>query len=96
MTKLKLEFIRLGLAFFAFLFILLTLFMYVNQVKAQWHQIIGELLTIPVILLIVAIPIWLIVDLVKKKVADKSIFNLTFFVSVISVLLLLFAFKVLN
>lgn len=96
MTKLKLEFLRLGLAFFSFVFILVSLFMYVNQVKAQWFRIIGELLTIPVLLLIAGIPIWLIIDLVKKNVADKSIFNLTFFVSVISVLLFLFSLKFLN
>jgi hypothetical protein len=93
MTKLKLEFIRLGLAFFSFGFILLALFMYVNQVNAQWFRVIGELLTIPVLLLTAGIPIWLIIDLIRKKVADKSIFNLTFFVSVISVMLLLFALK---
>jgi len=96
MTKLKLEFIRLGLAFFVFAFIIGLLFTYINQVKAKWIQTAGELLTIPVLLLAVAIPVWLIVDLVRKKVADKSIFNLTLFLSVISVLLLLFSLKFLS
>ena len=93
MTKLKLEFIRLGLAFFVFAFIIGLLFTYINQVKAQWIQAAGEILTIPVLLLAVAIPVWLIVDLARKKVADKAIFNLTFFLSVISVLLFLFVFN---
>ncbi|WP_375239503.1 hypothetical protein [Aurantibacter sp.] len=96
MTKLKLEFIRLGLAFFTFAFTLLSLFMYINQVNGQWFRIIGELLTIPVILLTAGIPIWLIIDLIKKNVADKSIFNLTFFISVISVALLFFALNFLS
>jgi hypothetical protein len=96
MTKLKLEFLRLGLAFFSFIFILVSLFMYVNQVNAQWFRIIGELVTIPVLILTAGMPIWLIIDLVKKNVADKAIFNLTFFVSVISVLLFLFSLKFLN
>lgn len=96
MTKLKLEYIRLGLSFFTFVFITASLFMYINQVKAQWFQIVTELFAIPSLLLTILIPIWLIVDLARKKVADKSIFNLTFFVSVMCVLLLVFSIKIIG
>ena len=53
-------------------------------------------MTLPALGLSIAIPIWMIVDLFRKKVADKSIFNLTFFISVISILLLLFAIYILK
>ena len=46
--------------------------------------------------LIIAIPVWMIIDLARKKVADKSIFNLTFFISVISILLIGFAMVAIN
>jgi len=72
------------------------LFIYVNQVKVDWFQVFASYFTIPSMVLIVGIPIWMIIDLVKKKVADKTIFNLTFFISVISVLMLLFAIVILK
>ena len=67
------------------------LFAYINQVESKTLDFLGELLTIPVILITALVPVWMINDLVKKQVADKSIFNLTFFVSLINVFLLGFA-----
>jgi len=96
MTKLKIEYIRLVVAFIIFVFITSLLFIYVNQVKVDWFQVFASYFTIPSMVLIVGIPIWMIIDLVKKKVADKTIFNLTFFISVISVLMLLFAIVILK
>ena len=70
--------------------------MLINQVQMDWFINTAQAITIPVLVLIVAVPIWMIVDLIRKQVADKSIFNLTFFISVISILLMLFAIKILN
>jgi hypothetical protein len=90
MKKIHLEYTRLSLAFVSFLGIISLLFAYINQYDAQWFQIIGELLTIPILILILLIPIWMVVELIKKNIADKAIFNLTFFLSVINVGLLIF------
>ncbi len=90
MTKLQIEYLRLSIAFIVFAFIITLLFLNINQVQIQWFTKLTEVLTIPALLLSIAIPLWMIVDLIRKKVADKAIFNLTFFISVISILLLLF------
>ncbi|WP_397362861.1 hypothetical protein [Olleya sp. R77988] len=96
MTKLHVEFIRLGIAFIVFIFIISLLFLHINQVQIQWFNTLSEVFTIPALLLSIAIPLWMVIDLVKKNIADKPIFNLTFFVCVISILLLLFAIRFLN
>jgi hypothetical protein len=88
MNKLNLEYSRLGLAFFSFVGIISLLFAYINQFDAQWFQVIGELVTIPILIIIIINPIWMMVDLIKKNIADKAIFNLTLFLSVISIGLL--------
>tara|TARA_R110002012_G_scaffold213862_1_gene384967 strand:+ start:1004 stop:1288 length:285 start_codon:yes stop_codon:yes gene_type:complete len=88
MNKLNLEYTRLGLAFFSFIGIISFLFAYINQFDVQWFQIIGELVTIPILIIIIINPIWMMVDLIKKNIADKAIFNLTLFLSVISIGLL--------
>lgn len=90
MKKLQLEYIRLGLVFICFVGIISLLFAYINQFDAQWFHIIGELLTIPILVGIAITPIWMVIDLIKKNIADKAIFNLTFFISVINVGLLSF------
>ena len=91
MSKLKLEFIRLGLTFLIFLFIVTLLFMEINQVKSNWFLNFSKTLSTPVFVLSFIIPIWILIDLLRKKIVDKSIFNLTFFISTISILLLFFA-----
>ncbi|AUC76718.1 hypothetical protein CW732_13960 [Olleya sp. Bg11-27] len=96
MTKLQVEYIRLGLSFIVFTFIITLLFVLINQVEIQWFISFSEVLILPALILSISIPIWMIVDLIRKKVADKSIFNLTFFINVISILLLLFAIKIFN
>lgn len=96
MNKLKLEYTRLTLAFLVFVYVVTHLFMYINRVESQWFQALAKILTIPSLILIIGIPIWMIIDLARKKVADKSIFNLTFFISVISILLIGFAMVALN
>ncbi|PKG52854.1 MULTISPECIES: hypothetical protein [Olleya] len=96
MTKLQVEYIRLAIATLVFIFIITLLFVLINQVQMDWFINTAQAITIPVLVLIVAVPIWMIVDLIRKQVADKSIFNLTFFISVISILLMLFAIKILN
>ena len=84
------------LAFLVFVYIVTHLFLYINRINSQWFQALAELFTIPSLILIIAIPIWMIIDLVKKNIADKSILNLTFFISFISLLLFGFAFIYLN
>lgn len=96
MTKLQVEYTRLAIATLVFIFIITLLFVLINQVQMDWFINTAQAITIPVLVLIVAVPIWMIVDLIRKQVADKSIFNLTFFISVISILLMLFAIKILN
>ena len=96
MTKLQVEYIRLAIATLVFIFIITLLFVLINQVQMEWFINTAQAITIPVLVLIVAVPIWMIVDLIRKQVADKSIFNLTFFISVISILLMLFTIKILN
>ncbi|WP_272022441.1 hypothetical protein [Olleya namhaensis] len=96
MTKLQVEYIRLAIATLVFIFIITLLFVLINQVQMDWFINTAQAITIPVLVLIVAVPIWMIVDLIRKQVADKSIFNLTFFISVISILLMLFAIKILS
>ena len=96
MTKLQVEYTRLAIATLVFIFIITLLFVLINQVQMDWFINTAQSITIPVLVLIVAVPIWMIVDLIRKQVADKSIFNLTFFISVISILLMLFAIKILN
>lgn len=96
MNKLKIEYTRLALAFLVFVYIVTHLFLYINRIDSQWFQALAELFTIPSLVLIIAIPIWMIIDLVKKNIADKSILNLTFFISFISLLLFGFAFIYLN
>tara|TARA_R110000751_G_scaffold2470_4_gene13277 strand:+ start:98655 stop:98945 length:291 start_codon:yes stop_codon:yes gene_type:complete len=96
MTKLQIEYIRLALALLVFVFIITLLFLHINQVNLNWFTTLSSLMTLPALGLSIAIPIWMIVDLFRKKVADKSIFNLTFFISVISILLLLFAIYILK
>lgn len=96
MNKLKIEYTRLALAFLVFVYIVTHLFLYINRIDSQWFQALAELFTIPSLILIIAIPIWMIIDLVKKNIADKSILNLTFFISFISLLLFGFAFIYLN
>lgn len=96
MTKLQVEYIRLAIATLVFIFIITLLFVLINQVKLDWFINTAQAITIPILVLIVAVPIWMIIDLIRKQVADKSIFNLTFFISVISILLMLFAIKILN
>ena len=96
MTKLQIEYIRLSFSLFVFIFIITLLFFHINQVQLQWFTALTKVITIPGLLLSIAIPLWMIVDLFRKKVADKSIFNLTFFISVISILLLLFAIYILK
>jgi hypothetical protein len=91
MSKLQLEFLRLGFSFAIFIFIITLLFMEINQVKSDWFRDFSKTLSIPVFILSFLIPIWMLIDLIRKKVADKSIFNLTFFISTISLLLLFFA-----
>ena len=92
MKKITVEFIRLALVFFAFIFIMALLFAYINHVENDFFKSIGVVLTVPVMCITVLIPLWMIFDLVKKNVADKSIFNLTFFVSIINLFSLAFAF----
>ncbi len=65
--------------------------MEINQVKSDWFRDFSKILSTPVFIVSFLIPIWLVIDLIRKKVADKSIFNLTFFISSISLLLLFFA-----
>lgn len=96
MNKLNVEYLRLILSFTVFIFITTLLFIYINQIELNWFNSIKNIFLIPAIVLTIAIPIWMIVDLIKKNVADKAIFNLTFFVSAISILLMLFAVRVLN
>ena len=96
MNKLKIEYIRLALAFLVFVYIVTHLFLYINRIDSQWFKALAELFTIPSLILIIAIPIWMIIDLVKKNIADKSILNLTFFISFISLILFGFAFIYLN
>jgi len=96
MTKLQVEYLRLAFSFIVFVFIITLLFVLINQVQIDWFTNLSKVLMIPALVLSIAIPIWMIVDLIRKKVADKSIFNLTFFITVISILLLLFAIKILN
>ncbi len=96
MTKLQIEYIRLSFSLIVFIFIITLLFFHINQVQLQWFTALTKVMTIPALLLSIAIPLWMIVDLFRKKVADKSIFNLTFFISVISILLLLFAIYILK
>ena len=96
MTKLQIEYIRLSFSLFVFIFIITLLFFHINQVQLQWFTALTKVMTIPALLLSIAIPLLMIVDLFRKKVADKSIFNLTFFISVISILLLLFAIYILK
>ena len=88
MTKLQVEYTRLAIATLVFIFIITLLFVLINQVQMDWFINTAQAITIPVLVLIV--------DLIRKQVADKSIFNLTFFISVISILLMLFAIKILN
>ncbi|MGB6267991.1 MAG: hypothetical protein WBF67_03195 [Olleya sp.] len=96
MTKLLVEYIRLIITFIIFVFIIIILFLHINQVQLDWFDRLSEAITIPTLILSIAIPIWMIIDLLRKKVADKAIFNLTIFVSVISILLLLFAISFLS
>lgn len=96
MTKLQIEYIRLTLALLVFVFIITLLFLHINQVDLNWFTTLSSVMIMPALGLSIAIPIWMIVDLFRKKVADKSIFNLTFFISVISILLLLFAIYILK
>ncbi|QCE42702.1 hypothetical protein [Psychroserpens sp. NJDZ02] len=96
MTKLQVEYLRLAFSFIVFVFIITLLFVLINQVQIDWFTNLSKVLMIPALVLSIAIPIWMIVDLIRKKVTDKSIFNLTFFITVISILLLLFAIKILN
>ena len=96
MTKLQVEYLRLAFSFIVFVFIITLLFVLINQVQIDWFTNLSKVLMIPALVLSIAIPIWMIIDLIRKKVADKSIFNLTFFITVISILLLLFAIKILN
>ncbi|WP_055444659.1 hypothetical protein [Lacinutrix himadriensis] len=91
MSKIQLEFLRLGFSFAIFIFIITLLFMEINQVKSDWFRDFSKILSTPVFIVSFLIPIWLVIDLIRKKVADKSIFNLTFFISSISLLLLFFA-----
>lgn len=92
MKKITLEFIRLGIVFFNFIYLMLLLFAYINQLNSEAFQILGELLTIPVMLISIIIPLWLITDLFKKQVIDKTIFNLTFFICSVNLFLFGFAF----
>ncbi|RAJ16262.1 hypothetical protein [Olleya aquimaris] len=96
MTKLNIEYIRLTITFVVFVFIITLLFLHINQVQLDWFETLSEVFTIPALILSIIIPIWMIIDLIRKKIADKSIFNLTFFICVISILLLLFALSFLN
>lgn len=91
MKKITIEFIRLGIITLCFIFIMALLFAYINQFESDAFQIIGELVTIPVMIITFVVPVWMVYDLIKKTVADKAIFNLTFFISIINVLLLAFA-----
>jgi len=91
MSKIQLEFLRLGLSFAIFIFIMTLLFMEINQVRSDWFQNFSKILSTPVFIVSFLIPIWMLIDLIRKKVADKSIFNLTFFIATISLLLLFFA-----
>lgn len=92
MKKITVEFIRLGIILFAFVFIMGLLFTYINQIDSDSIQFLGELLTIPIMLLTAIVPLWMVYDLVKKQVEDKAIFNLTFFVSIMNLFLFGFAF----
>ncbi|WGD34400.1 hypothetical protein [Olleya sp. YS] len=96
MTKINIEYIRLTITFIVFVFIITLLFLHINQVQLHWFETFSEVFTIPALILSIIIPIWMITDLIRKKVADKSIFNLTFFICVISILLILFAISFLN
>ncbi len=91
MTKIKLELFRLGLTFIIFVFVITLVFMELNQVRSNWFSAFSKVFSTPAFVLSFLIPVWMIVDLIRKKVADKSIFNLTFFISTISILLLFFA-----
>lgn len=96
MTKLKLEYLRLILTFIIFIFIVTNLFFYINQVNSNWFNALSKVVFIPSLILIICIPIWMIIDLIKKKIEDKSIFNLTFFIVFVSILLYGFALIYLN
>lgn len=96
MTKLKLEYLRLILTFIIFIFIVTNLFFYINQVNSYWFNALSKVVFIPSLILIICIPIWMIIDLIRKKIEDKSIFNLTFFIVFVSILLYGFALIYLN
>lgn len=96
MTKLQLEYLRLVLTVIVFVLIITPLFLHINQVTINWFNSLSQVMAIPLLILCIGIPLWMIVDLIRKNVADKSIFNLTFFISVISIALLFFSIKILN
>lgn len=90
MTKIKLEYLRLIITFLFFICLVSFLFMHVNQVNPILIEKVAKGFIITAIVLNIVIPVWLVIDLIRKKVADKSLFNLTFFISIIAIGLLFF------
>ncbi|WP_290700215.1 hypothetical protein [Lacinutrix sp.] len=89
--RLKLEKNRLIATLVVFLYFCFILLVYYFKLEFQFIRIIGELLTIPALLGLVAFPIWAFIDSYRKKNQKQSTYILTLLISLITMAMLLIA-----
>ncbi|WP_299248389.1 hypothetical protein [uncultured Lacinutrix sp.] len=88
-SRLKLEKNRLIATIVVLIYFCLILFVYFTKVELQFIRVIGELLTIPALLALVSLPIWALIDNLRKKNQKQSTYIFTLLVSLFTIVMLL-------
>lgn len=88
-SRLKLEKNRLIATVAVLIYFCFILFVYFTKVELQFIRVIGELLTIPALLALVSLPIWALIDNLRKKNQKQSTYIFTLLVSLFTIVMLL-------
>ena len=88
-SRLKLEKNRLIVTVAVLIYFCFILFVYFTKVELQFIRVIGELLTIPALLALVSLPIWALIDNLRKKNQKQSTYIFTLLVSLFTIVMLL-------
>lgn len=88
-SRLKLEKNRLIATVAVLIYFCFILFVYFTKVELQFIKVIGELLTIPALLALVSLPIWALIDNLRKKNQKQSTYIFTLLVSLFTIVMLL-------
>ncbi|WP_055437339.1 hypothetical protein [Lacinutrix algicola] len=88
-SRLKLEKNRLIATIIVLIYFCFILFVYYTKIELQFIRVLGELLTIPALLALVSLPIWALVDNLRKKNQKQSTYIFTLLVSLFTIVMLL-------